>query len=72
MKNLKHNCHRDEKLDGLVGKKVKIEFVYGLVTIGVLSLWIYNGFEAGYRVTLADERTRCFCKTHVKSIEARE
>ena len=60
------NCHKSEKLDALLGKKVKIIMYDGAIHTGVLRKDTYSD---RYRVERNGKGGLCFYKTHIRKVE---
>lgn len=60
------NIHESEKLNALLGKRVKIVFFDGDEEIGILGR---SNYSQRYKITRNGKGDLCFYKTHVKSIK---
>ena len=59
------NCHRSERLDALIGKRVKVVFKNGIVETGVLG---EDKYSDRYRLATRTCGV-CFRKTYVRKVE---
>ena len=60
------NCHRSEKLEALLGKRVKVVLHDGSVYRGILGKDVYS---ERYKIERNHKGAMSFYKTHVKKIE---
>ena len=60
------NCHKSEKLEALLGKRVRLVLHDGSVYIGVLGKDVYS---ERYKLERNYKGPMCFYKTHIKKIE---
>lgn len=58
------NCHKDEYMDSLIGRKVTITFKDGTDETGILA---YPNFGIGYAIKTPSCDV-AFCKSHVRCI----
>jgi hypothetical protein len=66
------NCHRDKKLDSLIGKIVKITFIDGQEEVGEL-IWVEKiTKETPYKPQMYHCGGWSFYKSHVKSVVSME
>lgn len=63
------NIHESEKLNGLIGKKVKIIMWDGRVEIGILGR---SEYSKRYKLDRPYKGSLHFYKTHIKKIEVAE
>ena len=66
------NCHRDKKLDSLIGMTVKITFIWGDETVGKL-IWVEKiTRETPYKPQMYYCGGWSFYKSHIKSVVSME